>query len=78
MDGSIPITLSVSDRTEANFFGSPNGDSSVEGINKSQSLSVFPVLCEAIRLAKGNKQAISFTVTKMSLNDLNETKLEKL
>ena len=28
--------------------------------------------------AKGGKEAVSFTVTKMSLNDLNEIKLEKL
>ena len=36
------------------------------------------MLCEAIRLAKGGKEAVSFTVTKMSLHDLNEIKLEKL
>ena len=36
------------------------------------------MLCEAIRLAKGGKEAVSFTVNKMSLNYSNEIKLEKL
>lgn len=76
MNGSIPITLSEIGRTEAKFVGFP--DSPVESINKSLEKTALPVLCEAIRLAKGSKEAVSFTVTKMSLNDLNESKLEIL
>ena len=36
------------------------------------------MLCEAIRLAKGGKDAVSLTMTEISLHDLNEIKLEKL